>query len=106
MNERRTLIEGLKNTPTIDPKIEKDFVFKSKAPVADDGTAMPPAAATSPTAPIISYSPLSTRIRSDLATSLKRASLERQLAGLEPNTVKDILEQILEPWLKTNGYLQ
>ena len=49
---------------------------------------------------------LTTRIRSDMATALKRASLERQLAGEKPNTVQDILELALEPWLKENGYLK
>jgi len=50
--------------------------------------------------------PLTTRIRHDYATGLKRASLERQLAGVKPNTVQDILEQALEPWLKDHGYLK
>jgi hypothetical protein len=50
--------------------------------------------------------PLTTRIRSDLATALKRASLERQLANEKPNTVQDILEEALEPWLKDKGYLK
>lgn len=51
-------------------------------------------------------SPLTTRIRSDLATALKRASLERQLAGEKPNTLQEILEEALEPWLKEKGYLK
>jgi hypothetical protein len=50
--------------------------------------------------------PLTTRIRTDLATALKRASLERQLSGEKPNTVQDILEEALEPWLKGKGYLK
>jgi hypothetical protein len=50
-------------------------------------------------------SPLSTRLRTDYTKALKRASLDRQLKGVEPNTVCDILEQALEPWLKANGYL-
>ena len=53
----------------------------------------------------IPRSPLSTRIRTDFAKALKRASLDRQLKGVEPNTLCDILEQALEPWLKSNGYL-
>jgi len=27
------------------------------------------------------------------------------LKGVEPNTLQDILEQAIEPWLKSNGYL-
>jgi hypothetical protein len=49
--------------------------------------------------------PLTTRVRSDFASALKRASLERQLSGVTPNTLQDILEQALEPWLRSNGYL-
>jgi hypothetical protein len=37
---------------------------------------------------------------------LKRASLERQLAGQTPHTVQDIVELVLEPWLKAKGYLK
>jgi len=37
--------------------------------------------------------------------ALKRASLERRLKAIEPNTLQDILEEAIEPWLKTNGYL-
>ena len=50
--------------------------------------------------------PLTTRLRPELAIALKRASLERQLAGQTPNTMQDILEQALEPWLKGHGYLK
>ena len=49
--------------------------------------------------------PLTTRVRADFAAALKRASLERQLDGVIPNTLQDILEEALEPWLRSNGYL-
>ena len=62
-------------------------------------------AAPSATRAMIPRSPFSTRIRADFAKALKRASLDRQLNGVEPNTVCDILEQALEPWLKANKYL-
>ena len=105
MNERRSLVEGLKITPpAIDPEIEKKFVFQSKEreqETLSKNVASPTTAAAS----AVARSPISTRIRADLANALKRASLERQLAGIEPNTVQDILEQILEPWLHKNGYL-
>ena len=45
-------------------------------------------------------------MREDFAGALKRASLERQLAKVEPNTLQDILEQAVEPWLRANGYLK
>jgi hypothetical protein len=47
--------------------------------------------------------PISTRIRAEYADALKRALLQRQFDKLEPNTLQDILEQAIEPWLKQNG---
>ncbi len=102
MTDRRSLIEGLKQTPsTIDPKLEKEFVFKSKPATSGEGTS-PASPSVSPVAPI-ARSPISTRIRADFAAALKRTSLERQLKGIEPNTLQDILEEAIEPWLKANG---
>jgi hypothetical protein len=49
--------------------------------------------------------PLTTRVRADFAAALKRASLERQLSGVLPNSLQDILDDALEPWLRANGYL-
>lgn len=46
-----------------------------------------------------------TRIRVGYGAALKRASLERQLSGQVPNTVQDILEDALGPWLRVNGYV-
>ena len=43
---------------------------------------------------------------SDLAQALKRASLERKLDGQTPDTVQEILEELLEPWLHEHGYLK
>jgi hypothetical protein len=98
MNERRTLIEGLKSTPpAIDKTLEKDFVYSDKA--------KPPTQNTTPTTPSITRVPFSTRIREDFSKALKRASLERQLKGLEPNSLQDILEEAVEPWLRSNGYI-
>jgi hypothetical protein len=100
---RRPLVAGLKPA---DPTREKEFVFGGKAkaeqqqpapvPVPREGTGRGGA---------VSRVGLSTRVRSDFAVALKRASLERQLAGVVPNTLQDILEEALEPWLRANGYL-
>jgi len=97
MSERRTLIDGLKSTPPpIDKSLEKDFVYSDKGK---------PAQNTTPTTPTVTRVPISTRMREDFSKALKRASLERQLKGLEPNSLQDSLEEALEPWLKTNGYI-
>jgi hypothetical protein len=122
---RRTLAEGLKAKPKADRRKEEAFVFgeadkageekpkppkrkpeaKEKPKAKREGEEATPA--TPPAMPsVASRMPLTTRIRSDLASALKRASLERQLAGEKPNTVQDILEQALEPWLKEHGYLK
>ena len=99
MTERRHLSEGLHpprpSTPGVDPQREREFVHGIKA----DMPATPPIVAS------VRRVPISTRIRAEFATALKRASLERQLNRVEPSTLQDILEQAIEPWLKTNGYI-
>jgi cell pole-organizing protein PopZ len=109
MAEGRPLVEGLKPVPGIDPAVEAEFVFKGK-PKADPAKPadLPAAearggegAAGKPPG----RAPLTTRIRTDFAAALKRASLERQLNGVSPHTLQDILEEALQPWLRANGYL-
>ena len=97
MVDRRNLIDGLKVTqPPIDEGLAKAFVYGDK-----------PASQINPTPATLTINrvPISTRMREDFAKALKRASLERQLEGIEPNTLQDILEEAVEPWLKNNGYL-
>ncbi len=105
MVERRTLIEGLKQTPAVEPTIERDFVYAGKPVLGGEGTNKSIPVAPSAATAAIARAPISTRIRSDYGAALKRASLERQLAKVEPNTISEILEVALEPWLKANGYL-
>ncbi|MCK6484513.1 MAG: hypothetical protein HUU22_02080 [Phycisphaerae bacterium] len=101
MAERRSLTEGLKATPAVDPAVAREFIHAGKMPTTGPTLAPPPDKA----APPVNRAPISTRIRADYAAALKRASLERQLKGIEPNTLQDILEQAIEPWLRSNGYL-
>lgn len=102
MADRRSLTEGLKATPAVDPAIAREFIHNGKPP-AEVGRTQPSVSDASP--PAVSRVSISTRIRTDYAAALKRASLERQLKGIEPNTLQDILEQAIEPWLRSNGYL-
>jgi hypothetical protein len=99
MVERRPLIEGLR-TPaqaqTVDAQREREFVHGNRDAATLTPVSAPPSARV----------PISTRIRCDFATALKKASLQRQLDGVEPNTLQDILEQAIEPWLKSNRYLE
>ena len=107
MNERRPLVEGLKSAvATADPVKEKEFVYGEKNDGKPEKPETPLPASIQTAANVLSRVPLSTRMRGDFATALKRASLERQLEGIEPNTLTDILEQAVEPWLRNNGYLK
>ena len=107
MAERRSLVDGLK----ADPVVEKEFVFgdkaKPKPKLIDQEAAATPAAqdGKGKGANAIGRAPLTVRFRSDIAMALKRASLERQLNGVVPHTLQDILEEAVEPWLRANGYL-
>ncbi len=50
--------------------------------------------------------PVGARVRTEIAAALKRASLERQLQGIQPNSVQEILEESLELWLLKHGHLK
>jgi hypothetical protein len=106
MADRRPLVAGLKPTAEVDPIIEKQFVHGPKA--EPKGPARPATATESQEkagSNPVGRAPLTTRIRADYGAALKRASLERQLANQHPNTVQDILEAALGPWLRDNGYI-
>ena len=108
--DRRPLIEGLKADPepTIDPKVEHEFVHQDKKPA-------PSAAEPKPTTRLPAGSPnpssssalvaLTARIPAEKFQALKRASFERQLQGVEPSSMQDIVEEALTPWLRKHGYL-
>ena len=108
--DRRSLVEGLSaaNVP-VDPGLEKQFVFAPKAtlpePVTPSKSAGDASVLQGTRAPLFSRVPFTTRLRADYAAALKRASLERQLSSTVPNTLQDILEEALEPWLQKHGYL-
>lgn len=111
MKDRRSLMEGMSNGDEVERSVEEQFVFAGKAKPSQ---ATPSQAATpipesvnakAAAGNVIGRVPLTTRVRSDFATALKRASLQRQLDGVTPNTLQDILEEALEPWLRSNGYL-
>jgi hypothetical protein len=109
--ERRSLLEGLKTDSSVDRLVEDTFVYGEK-PKPSQLTQSAGQTAVSqvregrrPTRSSMSRLPLTTRIRADYAAALKRASLERQLDSVYPNTLQDILEDALEPWLRSNGYL-
>lgn len=102
MSKRRSLVDGVKPRKPSDPEKEAAFVFGSgEGRGASSQPAPPPT-----TKGEASRLPLTTRLRADLVKGLKRAALERQLEGVEPDTVQEILEEALEPWLRTHGHLK
>ncbi|HZU36392.1 MAG TPA: hypothetical protein VFA18_10815 [Gemmataceae bacterium] len=110
MKDRRSLVEGLDNGGEVDRSVEEQFVFAGRAkadqPMQTQATPRPTEAVEKgPTGNVIGRVPVTTRVRADFATALKRASLQRQLDGVLPNTLQDILEEALEPWLRSHGYL-
>ncbi|MBX3442143.1 MAG: hypothetical protein KF774_07030 [Planctomyces sp.] len=104
--ERRPLVAGITDTFTADPVLEKQFVYAEKPKPAEPKTPEGDGGKAQAGNAVVSRMPLTTRIRTDFGTALKRASLERQLAGVTPNTLQDILEEAVEPWLRNNGYLK
>jgi hypothetical protein len=123
--KRRPLVAGLKNSSKADPRKESEFVYgkKDRSPKAKQRTAPAEPEKAPPPAPPPAELPsevipdataarpagrasITTRLKADVAAALKRASLERQLAGLTPHTVQDIIEEVVEPWLKRHGYLK
>lgn len=93
--QRRALVDGLQATQAADPRAESEFVFGKG----------PPQRAAAATVPSQSRVQFSTRIREDFFKALKRASLQREMNGVQPFTIVEILEEAVEPWLKSNGYL-
>jgi hypothetical protein len=111
--DRRPLKDGLKTElePEIDPQAARDFVYQDKAKIPETASMAnpsPPArlpASTMNSANQSALVPLTARIPSEMFLALKRASFDRQLQGVEPNTMQDIVREVLTPWLRKHGYL-
>ena len=111
--DRRPLKEGLKTEleSEVDPKLARDFVFQNKArPPEPSSEAKPATSARLPAGTMnpanqSALVPLTARIPSEMFLALKRASFDRQLQGVEPNTMQDIVREVLTPWLRKHGYL-
>jgi hypothetical protein len=124
MAERRTLVEGLDTIESGERTVEEQFVYGKKPRKAEPAETTHPAASKPQVVPDaetpmpvsvkpkltpltgIGRVPVGARVRTELATALKRASLERQLKGIEPYSLQDILEEALVPWLRTHGYIE
>jgi hypothetical protein len=130
-SKRMSLVESLKREKEeIDPVVEQNFLKYGKAePPPSVAVTVAPQPEPQPQAigvaqpeppkaekkPVkrskpskvtpVGLIPVTIRLRPEIAGALKRASLERQLAGEELFTQQDIVEQALEPWLREEGYL-
>jgi len=102
MTNRRPLIHGLNENSDIS-KAEEDFVFGAKGknkkskPVEEDKPSVMPSMA--------GRVPITIRVRPEIGSALKRASLQRQLDGAEPSSMQGIVDQALESWLDTHRLL-
>jgi hypothetical protein len=114
LKERRPLIQGIKPS-NVERAVEEQFVYSKPNTVPNTVEPSEPQVTEKPTeeregkgqqTSTISRVPLTTRVRTDFAAALKRASLQRQLNGEFPNTLQDILEEAMEPWLRSKGYLK
>ena len=128
MAKRISLVEGLKRDKEhddLDPVAVENFVKLGRPKVENEPPAQPapklelspnphaeerrpaPPARRPKNAAVMAPGliPVNVRIRPDIAAALQTASLERQLQGLEPSSKREIVEEALEPWLRTNGYL-
>ena len=115
MKERRSLVEGLNSSDTDQQEREQAFVY-GKSSSGEVPTPESKEQAVSKTSVTVSeprvlpqYTgrvPVTTRTRPEVASALKRAALTRQLDGVVPYTVQDIVEEALELWLLKNGYLE
>jgi len=102
MNKRRPLVEGLANEEEILSEAEKDFVF---GPDAETPAEVSPQKDQEILPKMTGRVPITIRARPGIGSALKRASLQRQLDGVEPCTMQDIVDEALENWLSTKGYL-
>ncbi len=125
MTDRRPLLSGINAIPNTDPDEVRMFVKQDKRPQFPEPRELTPVAEPesdsvksvpqdrprtrrrTKTAGVnpVGLIPVTVRLRPEVAGALKRASLERQLAGEELFAQQEIVEQSLEPWLRTNGYL-
>lgn len=108
--DRRPLTAGLTPEPEVDSKAAHDFVYQGNPnpPTTPGAKPAPPArlnaARVSPPTQS-ALVPLTARIPAEKFQALKRASFERQLEGVEPSSMQDIVEEALTPWLRKHGYL-
>lgn len=120
MKGRRSLVEGLQSSDVqAVEETEKAFVYgaakvaepETQTEVSADGRdaaeeSKPRLLRQDVLPQMTGRVPVTVRCQPTIASAIKRISLQRQLDGVEPNTVQDIMEQALENWLVRYGYLE
>jgi len=101
MVERRSLTTAVNSIPQADPEVVRAFVTQEKTPLVSPPRAEMPKPA--PSFQPVGLIPITVRLRPEIAGSLKRASLERQLASAEFFSQQEIVERALAAWLRENG---
>lgn len=120
--ERRSLSTAMQSIPNADPDAVRQFVTQDRTrsefavtspdrPAPTERLPRRRVAVTDSDAPVrssavapIGLIPVTVRLRPELAGALKRASLERQLAGEDLFTQQDLVAEALDPWLRERGY--
>ena len=123
MSTRVSLVDRLeKDQHELAPEIEAAFVKRGnvvphereasaeemheQTSATDVGAQPEPARQRTPSAAITpGLIPVNVRVRPELAVALQTASLDRQMRGIRPHSKREIVEQALEPWLRSEGYL-
>ncbi|MCA9047177.1 MAG: hypothetical protein KDA89_00515 [Planctomycetaceae bacterium] len=113
--KHRSLADGAKQSAQLSEQ-EQEFISRarSKGPAGTETeiqhTPQPPGAPAVPVTQTIlpqmtSRINIGARCRPEIALTVKKVSLERQMTGREPYTMQDIIEEALQQWLTLNGYL-
>lgn len=118
MASRRPLTVGVNAPENTDPEAVRAFITQERPRPRETEPEVPTQPITRETASSpapkrkkhgkltpVGLIPVTIRLRPEIAGALKRASLERQLAGEDLFTQQDIVEQVLEPWLASEGHL-
>lgn len=123
MAERRPLASAVNQYAGADPDQVRAFITQETKPVTSVGrTELEPLPSketerklnSTPRKPArkkpnklqpVGLIPVTIRLRPEIAGALKRASLERQLAGEDTYTQQELVESALEPWLIEEGYI-
>ena len=104
MAERRKLTTAVKAIPNADPNAVLAFVTQERTPPRPVEAHPPVPTPIKNSMQPVGLIPITVRLSPEVAGTLKRASLERQLAGSEFFSQQEIVERALVNWLAENGH--